>query len=73
MAARIKQKKPVPPGCAICNGEPHIRGQNGFRRCSCARGKYYSETDKKRRVRSIKYIPPPEIPDPRFPNDWELP
>lgn len=42
--------EPLPPGCVKCSGSGWQvdEGQNGARRCDCARGRYLREKDRGR-------------------------
>lgn len=49
------RNEPLPPGCAVCCGAPHIIGSSGgAMRCTCARGQALAHLERERRKRRVK-------------------
>ncbi len=48
--ARKPKRRALPPGCSMCRGFPWLSGSLGdvAQRCSCPRGQWYREADRKR-------------------------
>lgn len=48
MRRRKSRTEPAPEGCRTCMGAPWVMAENGMRRCTCPRGTWYKQQDRRR-------------------------